>query len=81
MLTIEEVFIMNLLFLIDVQIGLTNTRFTVTESVDSAITLCAELQVGSLERNIFVAIMTAKSNGRQQVSKVLEYSSFIKLCI
>ena len=55
-------------FLIDVQIGLPNTRFTVTESVDSAITLCAELQVGSLERNVSVAIVTEGSNGMQLVS-------------
>ena len=60
--------IMNVLFLIDVQIGLPNTRFTVTESVDSTIMLCAELQVGSLEREVSVAIVTEGSNGRQLVS-------------
>ena len=49
---------------LDVQIGLINTRFTVTESVDSTIMLCAELQVGSLERNVFVAVMTEGSNGK-----------------
>ena len=39
-----------------------------TESVDSAIMLCAELQVGSLERNVSVAIVTEGSNGKQLVS-------------
>ena len=36
-----------------------------TESVDSTIMLCAELQIGSIERNVSIAVMAEGSNGMQ----------------
>ncbi len=53
---------------VDVRIGLVDARFTVTESVDSSILLCAELQEGCLQRNLTVAIVTVGTNGKRMAS-------------
>ena len=49
----------------DVRIGLTSSRFTVTESIDTAIVVCAELQEGTLERNVTLFVETGASNGTE----------------
>ena len=43
--------------------GLIDSRFIVTESVDSSITVCAELQEGFLGRNISLMVVDINSNG------------------
>lgn len=49
---------------LDVRVGLIDARFTVTEAVDSSITLCAELQEGCLQRNLTLAIVAEGNNGK-----------------
>ncbi len=49
-------------------IGLVDERFTVTESVDHSILLCAELKEGNLQRNLTVAIVTVGTNGKRMAS-------------
>ena len=52
---------------VGVQVGLLDTRFIVTESVDTSITICAELQEGFLGRNITLMVVNTDSNGRQKL--------------
>ena len=49
-----------------VQVGLLDTRFIVTESVDASITVCAELQAGFLGRNISLMVVNTDSNGTRR---------------
>ena len=51
------------LFATAVRVGLIDSRFIVTESVDSSITVCAELQDGFLGRNISLMVVNVDSNG------------------
>ena len=51
------------LFTTAVRVGLIDSRFIVTESVDSSITVCAELQEGFLGRNISLMVVNVDSNG------------------
>lgn len=52
-----------MLFITAVRVGLIDSRFIVTESVDSSITVCAELQEGFLGRNISLMVVNVDSNG------------------
>ena len=52
-----------MLFTAAVRVGFVDSRFIVTESVDSSITVCAELQEGFLERNITLMVVNVDSNG------------------
>ena len=48
---------------IGVRVGLLDTRFIVTESVETSITICAELQEGILGRNISLMVVNTDSSG------------------
>lgn len=50
---------------VGVRVGLLDTRFIVTESVDTSITICAELQEGVLGRNISLMVVNTDSNGKK----------------
>ena len=52
------------MYIVGVRVGLLDTRFIVTESVDTAITVCAELQEGFLGRNISLMVVSSGSNGK-----------------